>query len=116
MIRTQVLKHLPGAIEGENEGSKEDVTGEAMEKSRYGKEVRRDDPIKYFFPAGCRKCLLSSRGMMAVEVPQNEEICKGGKNGTSKGVGLAERFAVEIGVAGGRIITIQGHNRGVEQG
>ena len=59
MIRTQVLKHLPGAKEGERRESKGDVRGgatdrEAMEKSRYvrgtkRKEVR-DDPIEYFIP------------------------------------------------------------------
>ena len=53
MIRTQVLKHLPAAREGEREGSKGDVKRGAMKKSRYvriieGEEVRRDDPIEYF--------------------------------------------------------------------
>ena len=53
MIRTQVLKDLPGARQGERRGSKGDVRGGAMEKSSYirvieGKEVRRHDPIEYF--------------------------------------------------------------------
>ena len=61
MIRTQVLKHLPGAREGERGGSKEDVKGEAtarraMEKSKYvraiEKEVREDDPIEYLLATG----------------------------------------------------------------
>ena len=62
MIRTQVLKHLPGAGQGEKGGSKEDVSEEAtarraMEKSGYVRfieweEVRRDDPIKYFLSTG----------------------------------------------------------------
>ena len=57
MIRTQILKYLPGAREGERELGKEDVRGRAtvrgaMEKNRYvrineGKEVKTDDPIKY---------------------------------------------------------------------
>ena len=62
VIRTQVLKHLPRAREGERERSKEDIKGvatarEATGKSRYvrvieRKEVRRDDPIEYFLPTG----------------------------------------------------------------
>ena len=62
MIKTQVLKHLPGAREDERGGSKEDVRGGAtvrrpMEKSRHARvieveEVRRDDPIEYFLPTG----------------------------------------------------------------
>ena len=56
MIRTQVLKHLPGAREGGRGGSKGDVRGGEMEKSRYvwvieEKEVR-EDPIEYFLPTG----------------------------------------------------------------
>ena len=60
--QTQILKHLPGTREGERGGSNENVRGgatarEAMEKSRYvrlieRKEVRKDDPIKYFLPTG----------------------------------------------------------------
>ena len=62
MIRAQILKHLPGARQGEIAGSKGDVRGGAtargaMEKSRYvriieGEGVRKDDPIKYFLPTG----------------------------------------------------------------
>ena len=57
MIRTHVLKHLPGAREGERGGSKGDFKGGATAtgamKSRYvraieGEKVRRDDPIEYF--------------------------------------------------------------------
>ena len=52
MVRTQVLKHLPGA--GKSKG---DVRRGAMEKGEYvrvieGEEVRRDDPVKYFLPGG----------------------------------------------------------------
>ena len=60
VIRTQVLKHLSGAKEGERGGSKKDVkrgatAREAMEESEYvkvieGKKVRRDDPIECFLP------------------------------------------------------------------
>ena len=56
MIRNQVLKHLPGAGEGERGRSKQDVRGEAtarvpMDKGRYvkvveGKEVRGDDLVE----------------------------------------------------------------------
>ena len=57
MIRTQVLKHLPGAREGERGGSKENVRRGAMEKSRYvsvveGEEFRKDGPIECLLPTG----------------------------------------------------------------
>ena len=55
MIRTQVLKYLPGAREGKRGGSKGDVRGGAIEKSRYVKVIEgevRDDPIEYFLPTG----------------------------------------------------------------
>ena len=35
MIKTQVLKYLPGTKESDRGESKGDVRGEAMEKSRY---------------------------------------------------------------------------------
>ena len=64
MIRTQVLKHLPGARKGKSRRSKGDVrrgaaARGAMEKSRCmkvieGGEVRRDEPVEYFLPAGVR--------------------------------------------------------------
>ena len=57
MIKTQILKHLPGARSGERGGSKGDVRGGAidngvMKTSRNvrvieGEEVGGDDPIKY---------------------------------------------------------------------
>ena len=51
MVRTQVLKHLPGARKGKRRGSKEDVRRGAMKKGGCvrvieGEEVRRDDPVK----------------------------------------------------------------------
>ena len=62
MVKTQVLKHLPGARKGKSRRSKGDVRGRAtargaMEKSGCvriieGEEVRRDDPVEYFLPAG----------------------------------------------------------------
>ena len=57
MVRTQVLKHLPGARKGKSKRSKGDVRRGAMEKSGCvrvieGEEVRRDDPVEYFLPAG----------------------------------------------------------------
>ena len=62
MVRTQVLKHLPGTGKGKGGGSKGDVrrgatAREAMEKGRCvrvieGEEVRRDDPVEYFLPEG----------------------------------------------------------------
>ena len=66
MIRTQVLKHLPGAREGEREGSKRYVRKGVMEKSSYvrvieGEGVKKDGPIKISSPRG-RKYLLSPKG------------------------------------------------------
>ena len=62
MIRTQVLKHLTGAREGERRGSKGNVRGGvtarlAIEKSKYvgvieGEEVKKDDPNEYFHIIG----------------------------------------------------------------
>ena len=62
MVRTQVLKHLPGARKGKRGGSKGDVrrgatARGAMEKGGCvrvieGEEVRRDNPVEYFLPTG----------------------------------------------------------------
>ena len=55
------------------------------------KEVRRDDPVEYFSPRGSEVSLESKKEMKAVEVPLNEEISGGGKNGGRKIVGSAIR-------------------------
>ena len=47
-----------------------------------GEEVRGDDPVEYFFPAGVRSTSRVPEGVMAIEVPQ---ISGGGKNGGRKG-------------------------------
>ena len=62
MVRTQVLKHLPGTRKRERGGSKGDVrrgatARGAMEKGGCvkvieGEEVRGDDPVEYFPLAG----------------------------------------------------------------
>ena len=62
MVRTHVLKHLPGARKGKREGSKENVRGVAtargaMEKGECVRvieeeEVRRNDPVEYFLLTG----------------------------------------------------------------
>ena len=85
MVRTQVLKHLPGAKKGKRGGSKEDVRGEAIKKGGCvrvieGKEVRRDDPVEYFLPAGVGSTSGVPEGVMTIEFPQNKEISGGGKN------------------------------------
>ena len=62
MVRIQVLKHLPEVRKGQRGGSKGDVrrgatARGAMEKGgcvriNEGEEVRGDDPVEYFLPAG----------------------------------------------------------------
>ena len=89
MVRTQVLKHLPGAGKGKRGESKGDTrrgatARRAMEKGRYvgvidGEEVRREDPVEYFLPMGVRSISWVPEGVMAIEVPQNEEISGGKK-------------------------------------
>ena len=61
MVRTQVLKHLPGARKGKRGGSKGDVRGRATARGAMEKggcvmvskeeEVRANDPVEYFLPA-----------------------------------------------------------------
>ena len=41
---------------------------------------------------GGRRYLLSPRGVMAIEVSQNEKISGGGKNGGREGIGCAIRW------------------------
>ena len=48
-----------------------------------GEEVR-DNPVEYFLPAGVGSDSRVPKGVMAIEVPQNEEISGGGKNGGRK--------------------------------
>ena len=64
------------------------TTSGAMEKSRYvrvieGEEVRKDDPVEYFLPTGVGSTSGVPEGVMAIEIPQNEEI----SGGERKGVG-----------------------------
>ena len=65
-----------------------------MEKSRYVKviedeEVRGDDPIEYFLPAWVGSTFRAPEGIMTIEVLQNKEISRGGKNGGRKEIGSA---------------------------
>ena len=99
MVRTQVLKHLPGAKKGKRRGNKGDVRRGAtargvMEKGGCvrvikGEEVRRDNPVKYFLPAGVGSTSGVPEGVMAIEVSHNEEISGGGKNKGRKGIDSA---------------------------
>ena len=57
-----------------------------------GEEVRRDDPVEYFLPAGVRSTSRVAEGVMAIEVLHNEEISGGGKDGGRKGIGSAIRW------------------------
>ena len=53
-----------------------------------GEEVRRNDLIEYF-SMRVRSAFLVPEGMMAIEVPQDEDLSGGGKNGGRKGVNFA---------------------------
>ena len=57
-----------------------------------GEEVRRDDPVEYFLLAGVGSTSGVPEGMMAIEVPQNEEISGGKKNGGREEIGSAIRW------------------------
>ena len=61
-------------------------------------EVRRDNPVKYFLPAGVGSTSWVPEGMMAIEVPQNEEISGGGKKGIGSAIcwGGANRGAYTL--------------------
>ena len=61
MVRTQVLKHIPGARKGKRSGSKGDVrrggiASGMMERGGFvvteGEEVGGDDPVEYFLLTG----------------------------------------------------------------
>ena len=54
-----------------------------------GEEVRRDDPVEYFLYAGVGSISGVPEGVIAIEIPQNEEISGGGKNGGREGIGSA---------------------------
>ena len=47
-------------------------------------EVIRDDPVKYFLPAGVGGTSRVPEGVMAIEVHKNEEISGEGKDGGGK--------------------------------
>ena len=57
-----------------------------------GEGVRGDDPVECFFPAGVGSNSCVPKGVIVIEVPQNEEISGGGKNGGRKGIGSAIRW------------------------
>ena len=102
MVRTQVLKHLPRPGKGKRGGSKEDVrkvaaARGAMKKGKHvrvieGEEVRGDNPVEYFLPAGVGTTPRVSVRVMSIDVSQNEEVSGGGKIGERKGVGSALRW------------------------
>ena len=57
-----------------------------------GEEVRRDETVKYFLPAGVGSTSRVPEGVMAIEVSQNEEISGERKNGGRKEIGSAIRW------------------------
>ena len=88
----------------ERKRSKRDLRGRAtargaMKKSRYVRviegKVRGNDPIEYLFDTGLGSAFLVPEGVMAVKVPQNQEISGGGMNGERKGVGS---YIIRVGV------------------
>ena len=67
MVRTQVLKHLPGARKDKRRGSKGDVRRGAMEKDECvriikGEEVEEMTQSNTFSPRGSEVPLESQRG------------------------------------------------------
>ena len=54
-----------------------------------GNEVRRNDPVECFLTVGVGSTAWVPEGVMAIEVPQNEEVSGGGKDGRGEGVGSA---------------------------
>ena len=54
-----------------------------------GEEVRRNDPVEYFLLARVRSTSGVPEGLIAIEVPQNEEISGGEKNEGRKRFGSA---------------------------
>ena len=60
-----------------------------MSWSLRGEEVRGDYPVEYFLFTEVGSTSRVPEGVMAVEVPQNEEICGEGKNVGREGVGSA---------------------------
>ena len=70
MIRSQVLKHLPGTGKNESGESNGNVKGERFFLPPLPTEVGSISGVP--------------EGVMAVEVPQNEEISGGAKNGGKK--------------------------------
>ena len=97
MVRTQVLKHLLGTRKGKRGESKENVRGGMTARGA----VWNGGCIRIFEGRGSEemvqsntsspcvwKYLLSSIGVMTIEVPQNEEI-SGGENRGRKGVSSA---------------------------
>ena len=57
MVKTQILKHLPGQEKAIEEGAKEMSIEERWRRVGMSgllreEEVRRDDPVEYFLPTG----------------------------------------------------------------
>ena len=51
-----------------------------------GEKVRGDDPVEYFLPARVGGTSWVPEGVMAIEVPKNEEISGGGKDGIGSAI------------------------------
>ena len=89
MVRTQVLKHFPGATKRKSGGSKGDVrrgatARGAMEKGGCvrvieGEVVRRDDPIEYFLSTESEVPFESQRGLWQLKSPRIKRFLEEGR-------------------------------------
>ena len=101
MIRAQVLKHSQEQNRAREEGAKGLSGEERLPEERrkrvsmsgsWGREGQRRWPNEYFFPTAVGSTFWVPKGVMAIEVLQNNEISGGGKNGERKEVGSAIRW------------------------
>ena len=91
MIKTKVLKHLPGAGKGERGWSKGNVRGGAtakgaIEKSRYcasgslrGRRSEEMTEFEYFLPTEVGSTFRVPEGVMAIQVPRMKRFLEEGR-------------------------------------
>ena len=74
--------------QGKSDCQRSDVEGSCVRVIEE-EEVRGNDPVECFLPTGVGSTSLVPEGVMAIEVPKDEEISGGGKNGGRKEVDSA---------------------------